>query len=638
MITIIDENQNYASLLAKCIGRQTKDTCISINTRENSIDQILDRLEHDKPNLILINAETCFQKNASPANQIGIDILKHIRLTESLGDVRTVPILIYSLRNKETLLWSKPENAIILSRGCHFFNIFEFNEAIAEGLIYEDDSYYLSINEQVITLNPLQDLKHLIPYIKLDTKDIILEEHHSIANWWGPHRLLKGYILATHPEQENSYREHPVIKKLENEKKQLKVKKMFFIIAEGEKLSESERAKILNEYKLQGENIQDLLQGKKVLYIDDEADVGWADVLKKILFPNDAFTVVSSNDKSAFLCNDEERFIIYKNFEQAEAEIPNLSKYSIVVLDLRDKRRDANFQQPDNLTGVKLLRKIKNPLTGDPSLPVIIFTASNKQWNYERLLDIGANGYWIKESPELAVDDAYTLRNYLKLRNCIVELLTQESYLRIIWDCIKEFESALRRENKLDTDMLLKKAFITLQYRNINYIYEFNNTYPYLDVIAYIGMAWERYRNARSLKDIISPSIIDYFIFDLRGNFIHGRPTSKHASMEDIVNLFIWFKNLVLYSDKYAKLKRNTDNKHYLDINGAAHYPVRAKEMYHLSTYVTFWNFLKLSGIATSITDIQNIKQQACSLLKTPLGKKEKLILDRNSDLFIAKS
>ena len=81
--------------------------------------------------------------------------------------------------------------------------------------------------------------------------------------------------------------------------------------------------------------------------------------------------------------------------------------------------------------------------------------------------------------------------------------------------------AALQRENKLDTDILFKKAFITLQYRNINYIYEFNNTYPYLDVIAYIGMAWERYRNARSLKGITSPSIIDYFIFDLRGNFIH---------------------------------------------------------------------------------------------------------------------
>lgn len=638
-IAIIDNNESYSSLLSKIIKRNDFES-LKINPFKSKIEMMLQNLKDTKPSLIFINAEICLNGNDNPASQLGVDIFKHIRLTEDLdGQVKIVPVILYSFaKDKEDLIRLRPENLIVFSESCYYFNIFELNRAVVGGLINVNSVFM--IGNQGIEIKPLSDLDSLIPYVRVDTRDIIIEDRHSIANWWGPQRLLWGYKLSLPSNNREIPEGNPVMKSFCEAKKSLPVKKLLFTIDKKEELSEGKIKEILKGFdskKLKEKIKEQDGSYKKVLYIDDEAYLGWANAFKQILFPDISQFFENLNEdteKCALPTNGEEVFTIYQSFEKAEKEITGnlLKDYALVLLDLRDKEKDKGKQQPDELTGVSLLKKIKDPQKGDPSIPVIIITASNKQWNYERVLELGANGYWIKESPEFGIDDEYSLRNYLGLHNKILNLLSQ-NHLRAIWKCIKESEEPLNKVRKTETANLLKKAFVTLQYRNINYIYDLSETYPLLDVIIYLGMAWELYRNARSLKDIENPNIVDYFIFDLRGNFIHGRATAKHVTIKDIVNLFIWLRNLVLYPNNYARLYRDENERHYLNINGQKHYPILAKEIRHLSTYTTFWNYLKLSG--TQLTnDCHKIKDYANYLLTTSLGKKEKIVFNENTQIF----
>ena len=74
------------------------------------------------------------------------------------------------------------------------------------------------------------------------------------------------------------------------------------------------------------------------------------------------------------------------------------ANYDVIFLDLRLLKEEDKVNQISNIsdfTGTKVLRKIKDINKG---IQVIIFTASNKVWNIEKLLEIGANGYYIKEN------------------------------------------------------------------------------------------------------------------------------------------------------------------------------------------------------------------------------------------------
>ena len=102
-------------------------------------------------------------ENDNPASQLGVDVLKHIRLTEDLeGQCRKVPIILYSFaKEKEDLIRLGPENLIVFSEGCYYFNIFEMNRAVVKGLIVENNEFLIGHDRREI--KPLSDLNSLNP-------------------------------------------------------------------------------------------------------------------------------------------------------------------------------------------------------------------------------------------------------------------------------------------------------------------------------------------------------------------------------------------------------------------------------------------------------------------------------------------
>lgn len=640
LIAVIDNNETYSSLLTKVIARHDFEP-LSINPFGAEIGTILHKLKEASPSLIFLNAEVSFNQNESPSILAGIDFLKHIRLTESLGEIGKIPIVIYSYGSKDGLLRGKPENLILLSPGSYYLNVFDLNRSIAKGLLQDYAGFLLG--EQ--WLEPINDLAQLKPYVEADTRDIILEDRHSIANWWGPQRLLKGYRLTT--EKPTIPPGNPVIENFEKEKKKIAVKKLLFIKDSKVSLENSRRKAILNEFPgiLRGKEIGNLLINedgtyKKVLYIDDEAEVGWANAFKQILYPgiNEFFNDREMTGNSfAIPHTGEKAFQVFKSFKEAEESISpaTLSDFALVILDLRDKRMDTNKIQPDDLSGVKLLKKIKSVEEGDPSIPVVVVTASNKQWNYERVLALGANGYWIKESPEFGIDDEYSLRNYLNLRNMLIEVLNREYLREIWWQGIVPCKANLDKGKKESVFDLLMKAFLNLQYRyNKNYVYNTSGVFPLQDVLLFLALAFEQYTGLTNIRkrDV---NVIVYFLFNLRGGFIHGTPTACYLTQEDIKSFFFWFKNLVVQGKDFPILIYDNKSKsHILNAKGKVFEAIRDVTIPNIdlvSPYVNFWNFLKHSGKGTE-SDSQMIKEHALKIIR--IHRISRITFNKAQDIF----
>ncbi|MGB5026283.1 MAG: response regulator, partial [Saprospiraceae bacterium] len=219
---------------------------------------------------------------------------------------------------------------------------------------------------------------------------------HSLANIWGAFRLAKfaGYSL-----------------KLE------KPSSLYF------KFKDS----FTNNEIVPNRNFLDgtLKTNCMALLIDDNAKSGWSDVLEYVL-------------KRRIIRYDYSANLDVIDSYDAALELKDYEKYDIVFLDLRllkDEDKGNSVIELEEFSGTKILRKIKKINRG---IQVIIFSASNKIWYIDKLLnlkDANANGYYIKESPEYILSSNFSSENYKNLNDNIRKCLD----LNFLKDFYKEF-------------------------------------------------------------------------------------------------------------------------------------------------------------------------------------------------------
>lgn len=167
--------------------------------------------------------------------------------------------------------------------------------------------------------------------------------------------------------------------------------------------------------------------GKKILLIDDEADKGWEDVLRKML-PNSTLKTI------------KEQVPDYESFSDDAKNDIESGKYDLIFLDLRmNGVAEEEILQPNDFSGMKILKAIKEQNKGNQ---VIMFTASNKAWNMKALLEAGADGYYIKESPEFTFPVSYSESNAFELCKSINRCLNN-GYLRDIYIKVKRIKELI---------------------------------------------------------------------------------------------------------------------------------------------------------------------------------------------------
>ncbi len=310
------------------------------------------------------------------AEYMGLYVGLHIRLTKELNNVRFLPMLFITDESKEDILSNqikkrKEKSGLLLfTKASYLLSALDLNDFVLKELV--------SIEIENYDVDFLNHLSITIP----ENSD-----SHSVANEWGAFRLAKFAGHQLNLEKPSSL--------------YFKYKDSF---------TNNELSPDANT------NIGVFNESCKALLIDDNADTGWGEILDHILKNK----VVMPGK----VCSLDQM----RTFEDA-MNFTDYIKFDLVFLDLRMKKEEDKINHISNIeefTGTKILRKIKN---GNKGIQVIIFTASNKVWNVEKLLEIGANGYYIKESPEYIQNDVFSKENYNELLVTIKKALGLK-YLR----------------------------------------------------------------------------------------------------------------------------------------------------------------------------------------------------------------
>jgi DNA-binding NarL/FixJ family response regulator len=167
-------------------------------------------------------------------------------------------------------------------------------------------------------------------------------------------------------------------------------------------------------------NFSSLLKKGKVLLVDDNSDKGWKSVLEKIFGEN-------SIDSKSFMIG-----VVKKDLKGKWKIDSDLNKYDLIFLDLY--MPEFQGQKPNLENGKLLLELIKESY---PQIPVIVFTASNKSWTRETVQNLGADGMYVKESPEYAGDQNYSKENFINFEKLVRETLEKYNVLRPFWEAIQ---------------------------------------------------------------------------------------------------------------------------------------------------------------------------------------------------------
>lgn len=325
-------------------------------------------------------------------SEVSLKIAFHVRLSlEELNVKSLLPILFVSNKTLnriilETNIWSH----LFSTKGV-YFTIF-------------DNIEKLKVEIQVIEgITPDEYKTRFLDIIKILPDESI--GRHSLANIWGAYAMDK--VANT----------NALIGNVEFQKSRTKLyfKYVSAFNFETSKLKPS-RIKVVGQIALGTPNTIES-SGKKILLIDDEAEKGWGLVLGKVFKSADFFVI---NEKVAD----------YDSLSTRSKQIIENNSFDLYLVDLRlNGIAEEDTLRTEDFSGMKVLQKIKSLNKGNQ---VIIFTASNKVWNQKALLEAGADGYYMKESPEYNFSDKFSSQNYDIFKNEVKQAFDL-NYLRDVF-------------------------------------------------------------------------------------------------------------------------------------------------------------------------------------------------------------
>ena len=338
--------------------------------------------------------------NDDTINTIGLLLGLHIRLNYELSlEKRLIPIIFLSNFTVENLIKvnsfdsdNNPQN-LIFTKGVYFsfFDIEDIRKTIISSTPCLKADYY----------------KNVLSKLNINRKEAL--GGHDIANAWGCFKVAQ--VVGF---DDRIFQLYPIAKHL----KQLYAK---HLICKNQTFSNEKRID-LNPIKC---------NGKKILFIDDKADEGWAELMKNLFKgAGDNFKFV---DSAKYKADDLHKS--FKDFDGFYKECQSHigEDWDLIIIDLRlnPEKEDVDNEMiaPTDFTGYKLINEF---LTKNEGYQIIVLTASNKIWNINAALKRGAYSYFIKESPEFNYPISETKKLLDKFKSDIVSCF-ERGYLREVY-------------------------------------------------------------------------------------------------------------------------------------------------------------------------------------------------------------
>ena len=411
----------------------------------------------------------------SDANWISVDTGGHkigpkiLRLRVTERGIDDKPIILYGFRSFESLVRSEKEHPrLLVSPGVHYLHL-PVSWKRMENILNQAKEQKLDREELKTEL-----MDSAFAGRALARMESVLA--HNIGNFLGSEKLLFGSHLAGMIDG-NDFEN--ILEKIRNN--------------QSEALGDTQE---YPRYRLSQANYtpQKILRQSQpsimgqILYIDDHAHLGWAQAVGSALWGRcstskstrigdlNLITISNASGRSMLsvlnrkgLSSSEDAFL--KAALQIVGDNGIFSGCDMILLDLRLRWKEdekIGNQVIDELSGIKVLRKIRET---NAAIPVVVLTASRKAANMEKVLNLGADAYFIKEVPH-PDEEKDDIKDYHQRFVRVMEITMRKSYLAEVWQSIRFLEKTTdNNDNKLfqEVKAFLKQSIGLLRTRSDSY-------------------------------------------------------------------------------------------------------------------------------------------------------------------------
>lgn len=343
----------------------------------------------------------------------GLELLLRIRLGHAVdGDFATFPVFVRLDSFESAVAQASAAQTFMLTKSATYGSAFPEPEA-------ESEFYHLHRS----------DLRHLLDEIPI--RPHREKDHHDLSNEWGAFRLWQGY--QTLVDQSDTLPDD-----LKDQRDALLQHEYYAYLAARSRLHThedepgEETPEVINSWQRRLQAFAEEGSPLRILLVDDEANKGWKRVLEEIGTSSTSEMEISVYPQGGPV-----------NYKDALDQISDRD-WDVVLCDLRlqewkdpDRTHSSDPTDKAEYTGVSLIREVKDE---HPFTPIIAFTASSNVWTQDATYDAGAQGYWIKESPERHYNPSYSRENAASLLDQIQRTAAQ----RRKWKFLAELGTRLQ--------------------------------------------------------------------------------------------------------------------------------------------------------------------------------------------------
>lgn len=419
------------------------------------LDDVLKSIYSSEIDIKLINSDDIRRHS----HNIGDEIL-HIRLGQDGNKPYNGSIIVYGFDSFDNLIRrEKHQNHLLLvSPGVYYLKI-PCDINIVQTTLDKANKFAISPEQLHESLKG-----HLVDNRARRVESVWA---HKLGNFFGSEKLLYGAYLAGAIEKWHYFCSS--LEVIRNDQK-----KYLHDLTSDQEFSIYYFAESMNFSPVTEDRpILPPLSGK-ILYIDDHAHLGWANAITIALGGPILSTENQHRDNIWFekKVNMNQSIEVWSFYPQKTETLfldqinkfikyENLNYFDAIILDLRlQSVNDEKEMNVDEISGNKVLKSIRKV---NPLIPVLMLTASRKARNMQRIFNLGADGYFIKETTEenRSSDGTEEVIKYYKEFREIMEWTLSKSYLSAAWPVIKDIEETITDEERT----YLRKSIALLKKR-----------------------------------------------------------------------------------------------------------------------------------------------------------------------------
>jgi len=323
----------------------------------------------------IIQVETCFKNNQDLTQSLGLELLKHILLSENMGVLRLKKFICLSFFKYHHHIKSNPDNAILFAPEVKLLDIILQPEKMARTIINQIEFYKREFEKEEIFE---KNLNNYLIWTDVDQSQYV----HDLRNYSGILRLYREFYY-NNPYMFNKALENlSKDKSIELERNKLGIKKRIF----------KDKVEIrINAEKEEGKKIEILCEeignlSFSGLLIDDKSY--WGIYFNEVF--RSKFEHKMKFDSSWLGANHFLNISLDGNNNLDFKVNAPKNEFDIIFIDLYDEEK--------NRKGIELLKEIRR---FDKFVPIIMFTASENPNVLREAFENNCTDYFIKEKNSL---------------------------------------------------------------------------------------------------------------------------------------------------------------------------------------------------------------------------------------------